>query len=164
MVEARKPPLLYLDSMVFIYFAEGDGTTRPPAGLLFEHLRETPGAAVTSELTIAEVLAPRSNADRELENAAPSLPLDVKRRVYLDLLVWSRFVQLCAISRSILQETANLRAVSPQKLPDAIHVVTAISEGCRMFVSADRRIRVPEGIVKIAPDADGVARVLEALP
>ena len=161
MIEARKPPLLYLDSMVFIYFAEGDGTTRPPAGLLFEHLRETPGAAVT--LTIAEVLAPRSNADRELENAAPYLPPDVKRRVYLDLLVRSRFVQLCAVSRSILQETANLRVVSPQKLPDAIHVVTAISEGCRMFVSADRKIRVPEGMVKIAPDADGVARVLEAL-
>jgi predicted nucleic acid-binding protein len=112
-------PLVYLDANPFIYALEGAPAISAPIKTLFEALRTRPGAGVTSELTLAEVLAPSKGRKR-----TPQL-----KRAYLDLMVWSRFIDLQPVSRAILYETVNLRATratAKLKLPDAIHLATAI--------------------------------------
>ncbi len=141
---------VYLDANVFIDFIEGDPTISAPIEPLVQRLRQEPGLAITSELTLAEVLAPSRGRKR----------LPHVKRLYLNLLVWGRFIELRPITRRILYETASLRATkvtSKMKLVDAIHLATAVRDECRFFITRDRDIRVPQGMVRMAPDAGSVA-------
>jgi predicted nucleic acid-binding protein len=156
-------PRIYLDTNLFIDAFEGpDEVSTIVRPLLFE-LRNHPGLAVTSELTLAEVLV---RPEREHHTYL--------KRIYLDLLIWSKAIDLKPVSRQILLESARYRAVAhPTKpgpeenrrnfLPDAIHVVTAIFENCQFFVARDTRIRLPHGMSRVSPDAAGVAQILSAL-
>jgi len=140
---------LYLDANVFIYAIEGSAEVSNPLRELFGLLRARPGAGVTSELTLAEVL-PRAN--------------DLRRRNYLDLIVWSRIFDLHPISRDILIETAEYRKVTRMpKLPDAIHVVTAIRAGCRTILSADSRLKLPEGYASLLPNRENLLGLIRDL-
>jgi predicted nucleic acid-binding protein len=148
--------LIYLDTNVFIRAVEGLDEAAAPAKTLIEILRhQRVGIAATSEITFAEVLAPTKRTD--------ALPLHMKRRAYLDLLLWSGFLALVPVSREILIETAGLRAVSRFKLPDAVHLVSAIHARCRFFVSADRDFdQLPEGMERVSCDQDNLPRLLKA--
>jgi predicted nucleic acid-binding protein len=67
------------------------------------------------------------------------------------------------ISRDILYETAELRKITPLKLPDAIHLATAIAAHCAFFLSRDRDFkRLPERMELVLPTAEGFSRVLRA--
>lgn len=147
---------IYLDANVFIYFIEGEPSVAYPLRDLFEALRRNPLAAVTSELTLAETLAPPRRPG--------AVPLSAKRGRYLDLLLNSRIVRLMPIDRDILIETAELRNVANHRLADAIHVVSAIRSRCRYFVSGDSDAkRLPAEIKWIVPNENGVQTLLEAL-
>ncbi len=148
---------VYLESNVFIYAVEGLGETAAPTKRLIDRVR-TGGhpALVTSELTLAEVLAPEKRAD--------ALSPEMKRDAYLGLLVESGLITLVEVSRSILIDTAELRSRTRLKLPDAIHLVSALAAGCRYFVSGDRDYaQMPEGIGLVRPDATGIAALLAQL-
>jgi predicted nucleic acid-binding protein len=149
--------LIYLDTNVFIKAVEGLDEAASPAKTLIQALRHRRfGIAATSEITFAEVLAPAKRAD--------ALPLHMKRRAYLDPLLWSGFVALIPVNRDILIETAALRAVGRFKLPDAVHLVSAVRVRCRFFVSADRDFdKMPEGMERVNCDHDDLPRLLEAL-
>jgi predicted nucleic acid-binding protein len=149
MTEFGHPARIYVDSNVFIYALEGP----PEIADLLEHLldlfRTKTGLAATSELTLAEVLA---KADV------------VRRRDYLDLIVESGAFRLYSVSRDILVETASYRrTMGMPKLLDAIHVVTAIRNGCRTMLSADLRMKVPEGISVFDTDSSSVSRLVREL-
>ena len=126
-----------------------------PIKKLFDFLRTKPGSAVTSELTLAEVL--------------PKPKVPDHRRAYFELIVWSGMFDLRPVSRQILTETAAYRKISAierpdgtssmVKLPDAIHVVTAIRAGCTHVLSKDR-LRVPKEIQLIRPDDQSISRLL----
>lgn len=148
---------IYLDTNVFIKAVEGLDEASAPAKTLIRALRHRHlGIAATSEITFAEVLAPSRQVD--------AMPLQMKRRAYLDLLLWSGFVVLVPVSRDILIETAGLRAARKLKLPDAVHLVSAIRIGCRYFVSADRDFdKMPEGMERVNCDQDGLAPLIEEL-
>src|SRR6188472_1384842 len=118
---------VYLETNFFIKAVKGIPEAALPPRKLIEILRIHPDIAVTSEITFAEVLAPPKRPD--------ALPLHLKRRLYLDLLLWSGFIRLIPVSRSILIETADLRSTIRFKLPDAIHVVSAVRSNCRFLVS-----------------------------
>src|SRR5476649_435131 len=129
MTDAPADQAVYLESNFFIKAVEGTAETSASPKRLLEVLRKRPGVAVTSEITFAETLAPPRRAD--------ALPLHIKRRAYLDLLLWNGFITLIPVSRDILIETADLRVVARMKLPDAIHLVSAIRSKCRFIVSGD---------------------------
>src|SRR4051812_295132 len=132
MIESDHVSDIYVDSNVFIYAVEGHPEIADPLEELLDLFRTKPGFAVTSELTLAEVLA---RADV------------VRRRDYIDLIVESGVFRLCSISRDILVETAQYRrTMGMPKLLDSIHVVTVIHSGCRTILSADLRLKVPDGI------------------
>jgi predicted nucleic acid-binding protein len=147
-------PLVYVDTNVFITGFESPIEAAKPVQDFLLRLRERPGSAVTSELTLAELLAPVSRPG--------GLPTPVKRRLYLDLLIWSKMFDLRPITRDILIETADLRRAARHTLPDAIHLVTAIRAQCRYFLSYDNGVRPPQGMERIPPDRPGIDVVLRA--
>jgi hypothetical protein len=105
---------------------------------------------------LAEALAPSKGRKR-----TPQL-----KKAYLDLMVRSRFIDLQPVNRAILYETVNLiatRATAGLKLPDAIHFATAIRGECRFLISGDKGIPVPQGMVRVKPDADSVADIIKVL-
>ena len=122
---------IYLDANVFIYAIEGASDIADLVQQLFGLLRRNRGIGVTSELTLAEILPKAST---------------IQRNMYLDLIIWSRIFDLHPVSRDVLIETADYRmAAGMPRLPDAIHVVTAIRTGCRTILSSDSRLKLPEG-------------------
>lgn len=148
--------LIYLDANVFITAFEADESVASPVRKLFAAARSRPNSCVTSELTIAEVLAPAT--------APGSLALSRKMEIYQTVLLWSGLVEVLPITRSILMDTAVLRAAHRQRLPDAIHVVTALHATCAYFCSADRDARrIPAGLTLLVPDDAGVSLALNAL-
>jgi predicted nucleic acid-binding protein len=159
MIDQGQASPIYIDANPFIYVIEGGDTIAAPIKALFASLRERPGLAVTSELTLAEVL--------------PKAPLPKHRRSYFNLMIWSGIIDLRPVSRAILIETADYRKAAATKradgsdtmpkLPDAIHVVTAIRSGCKNFLSSDARIKLPLGMKLIEANDDGIAGLMKEL-
>jgi predicted nucleic acid-binding protein len=140
MTDSDTVPRFYLDANVFIYAVEGNADVADPLLRLFDLFRAGRGIGVTSELTLAEVLPKTSS---------------VQRRNYLNMIVWSRI---------ILIETAEYRKFAGMpKLPDAIHVVTAIRAQCRTVLSADLGLKVPVGYSVISPGAENLTRLIEEM-
>ncbi len=149
MIEAKETPRLYLDSNVFIYALNGTPDVAVKLQELFALFQPRPGVAVTSELVLAEILPKAA---------------DWQRRYYLDLIVWREIFELRPVSRDVLIETAHYRkSAGMPKLPDAIHVVTAIQSGCFRILSADLRLRVPAGYSVIKPDFEALSRLIQEL-
>ena len=128
-----------------------------PVRKLLAELQARPGCGVTSELVLAELLAP---VERE-----GALPVEVRRTLYVNLLVNGGIFSLRPVTRDILIETARLRQSIRLKLPDAIHMVTAVQAGCRFFLSNDRGTRqTPPELRPVKPDDAGVKTILAELP
>lgn len=148
---------IYIDANPFVYALEGPNDLAFALKALFTRLKDSPGVGVTSELTLAEILPKRRVPDRD----------------YLELLVWSGAFDLRPVSRDILYGTADYRRVtgtmlpdgriSMPKLPDSIHVVTAIKSGCRAFLSSDTKIKLPETMRFVRADVAGVAGLVREL-
>lgn len=147
---------LYVDSNVLIYAVEGVPATAGPAKKLINFLRNQRGKMFTSEIALAEVLAPSKRRG--------AWPLHTKRRVYLDLLIWSGAMTLLPVTRDILIRTADLRKTTRLKLPDAIHLMSAIRSNCTFLVSGDVDFeKAPPGIEHVRPDAKGIENLLRTL-
>jgi predicted nucleic acid-binding protein len=142
-------PRVYLDANVFIYALEGNADVAERLLHLFDRFRVGRGIGVTSELTLAGVLPNTSSGQRQ---------------DYLDMIVWSRIFDLRPVSQDILIETARYRENSGMpRLPDAIHVVTAIRTQCRTVLSADLRLKLPAGYSVISPKVENLTRLIEEM-
>jgi predicted nucleic acid-binding protein len=158
MTDEARTPTVYVDANPFIYFIEGDAAIATRLKPLFELLKGRPGTAMTSELTLAEVL-PKAGPDA--------------RRNYFNLIVWSNVFRLQPVTREILIDTADYRRVTAitrsdgrkvmLKIPDAIHVVTAARSRCQMFLSADSGLKLPSGMKVFVPDDAGLAELQHQL-
>ena len=149
MTDSDAVPRVYLDANVFIYAIEGSADVADPLRQLFGLLQAGRAIGVTSELTLAEVLPKASS---------------VQRRNYLNMIVWSRIFDLRPVSRDLLIETAEYREhAGMPKLPDAIHVVTAIRAECRTVLSADLRLKLPVGYSVISPGTENLTRLIEEM-
>ena len=154
--EVPRLPVVYLDTNVFIRGLEGSDADAAPVKKLLQQLRQVPNASATSELTLAELLAPVTRPD--------ALHLNQKEPLYLDLIVSGGFIALYPVTRDLLISTAHLRLNHPQKLPDAVHIVTAYETNCRYFMSDDRDGRkLPYGLIHLYPDDAGVDTVVDAI-
>jgi len=123
---------IYLDSNTIIHFVE----VRDRG---IEHLlRLTDSGAVrlhASEVALAEILV----KPLELGNAAL---IDI----YEQFLSVDGAVAVQPVTRAILVSSARNRAGFGNKGIDAIHIASALSAACTVFVSGDKRIRCPEGL------------------
>lgn len=118
---------VYLDANIFIYAVEGLVPVAASLTTLFTRFDSGQLRAVTSELTLAEVLV------KPLRDGNAAL-----RDTYARMLRTSRSLTMIPVSRSILAQAAALRAASSVKLPDAIHAATALEQKCSTFLTNDR--------------------------
>jgi predicted nucleic acid-binding protein len=126
---------IYLDTNIFIYALEGYPIFRSVLTTLFNALDRGELTAVTSELTLAEVLV-KPLLDHHAERQA----------AYLQALQPSTSLQIVPVSRDILIAAARLRADANLKLPDAIHAATAQLTGCAQFLTNDARFSSLPGL------------------
>lgn len=150
MTERGSSSKLYFDANVFIYAVEGSDDIASRLRTLLELLSRNRNLAVTSELTLAEVL-PKADP--------------IRRRNYLELILYSGLFDLYPVTRDVLMETADYRRIAGAsrpdvskpnampRLPDAIHVVTAVRAGCDRMLSFDRALKLPEGMRRLTRDA-----------
>ena len=126
---------IYLDTTVIIHAVETPTPLSKGQLALFDALDEGAIEAVTSELTLAECLVyPLAAKDSKLA------------AIYEKFLSGATELELVPISRQILLAAAHIRALKRLKLPDAIHVATAMSARATVLMTADRRIRVSRGL------------------
>ncbi len=121
---------IYLDTNVWIYALEGYPALVQPLTELFTAIDRGDISAVTSELTLAEVLV-KPFMDGSLERQA----------AYQQVIRSTSTLQVFPVSREILVEAAKLRATAQLKLPDAVHVATALSTQCSTFLTNDRKLQ-----------------------
>lgn len=136
---------LYLDANVLISLGEGKG---PVSELLLElagSQKPDEGFLFTSELTLAELLVrPHRDEDESLI------------QLYDNWTVSGGWLTVGHVDRDVLRSAALIRAEnSTIKLPDAIHLSTAVGFRCTHFLTADKRIPNP---VQISNRRFGITR------
>jgi predicted nucleic acid-binding protein len=143
-------PRVYLDSNVLITAYETESARSDHAWWILEAIEAREFLAVTSELTLAEILVGifrkgnRSLADH-----------------YQAIVTSGSELEVVPVNRNVLVEAAALRAMTRSlKLPDAIHVATARMRTCQFIISDDRRLPIAPGlqVVQLGPQALDVMR------
>jgi len=135
-----QPALVYLDSNVFIAAMENPGAHSDHAWWIIRAVEEGEIGAVTSEITIAEVLVKPIQLGNDSFVSA-----------YEEMIASSAHFEVLPVRRDILVQAAQLRARrSSIRLPDAIHIATALTASCRCIVSDDQRLHSLENIKAFA--------------
>lgn len=125
----------YFDTNVFIYLIEGFAAFKTSLHEIRESILHQEAEIFTSELTLCEVLVvPFRNDKSELV------------LTYRQFIGESGGFQLVPTSRETYMRASLMRAKVGLKLPDAIHVASAVEAGCAIFVSNDAGLRLPIGI------------------
>ncbi|TCP89614.1 putative nucleic acid-binding protein [Rhizobium sp. PP-CC-2G-626] len=123
---------IYLDTNVFIFASEETSERSDLLNRLFSLSFGRPVPAfATSELTIAELLVhPFKRQDTQM--------IEQYQRTVRS----SQWLMVVPVNREILEQSARLRAEGRKlKLPDAIHVATALAAKARHILTADEGIR-----------------------
>ena len=122
---------VYLDANIFIYAIEGLLEYTQLMKSLFNNISLGKINAVTSELTLSECLVkPFKENEINIINT------------YKQYIQSSFYLNVKAINRDILINAAEIRGQNKfLKLPDAIHLATAIAENCNYFLTNDKRIK-----------------------
>lgn len=135
LIDDLDPGPVALDTQVFIYYIEEDERFLPLVNPVFEAIDHGTRPAVTSVLTLMELLVvPYRNGNAALADR------------YEALLTRSRGLRCVDIDRSVLKAAAQLRANLKLKPPDAIQVATAMVANCSVFLTNDRRIPATPGM------------------
>jgi predicted nucleic acid-binding protein len=123
---------IYLDTNIIVYAVEEPVPLTKGQAALFDAIDDGSIQAFTSELALAECLVhPLAANDTRLASA------------YERFLGSETELELVPLDRHILIAAAHFRALTKMKLPDAIHVASAMSRGATVFLTADRRIKAP---------------------
>ena len=120
--------LIYIDTNCFIYLLEDHPLFGVHAYRIFTALENGQFRAITSVLTLMEIMAgPLKLGEKEL--AAE----------YAHLLETFPGLTIHAMDRDIAHHAATFRA-SGIRAPDAIHLATALHHGVDYFITADQRL------------------------
>lgn len=120
----------YLDTNIFIYALEYGAGSGDAARRVFAHIGRGTTLAATSLLTLGEV-PPRAfrEANAELERAHEAL------------FSGAPGLEIVPVTDDVLRMAARQVATSKLRLPDAIHVASAIHAQCDALLSEDTGIR-----------------------
>jgi len=116
-----------IDTNIFIYALENN-LNFPDAGEIFRQLPKTKIPAIASVLVIAEAVTKLY----ELGDEA-----DV--REYLNFIKGGGLIKLININQQIALKAAEFRARYSIKMPDALHLATAVTNKCQLLITADKR-------------------------
>lgn len=134
----------YLDANILVYAVEGYPDYENQVRAILAAMDHGDLVVATSELTLAEVLVkPKQVGNASLE------------RAYQEFLEPSPAFVVAPITRTVLVEAAGIRARTALKLPDALHLATALSLGCSSFLTNDHSFRgVSTPRVILLPELD----------
>lgn len=132
----------YLDANILIYAMESDGEEGASARRWLHQIDRGCLFAVTSGLTAIEVLPhPIAAGDTKL--------VDSYRRLLTD----RPTLRIAPISDAVLSRATWIRASLGSTTPDALHVATALLEGCAGFLTNDDRLKLPSELIRYSlPD------------
>jgi predicted nucleic acid-binding protein len=117
---------LYVETAPFIYYVEDHPGYADKLELVFETVKAGRAEIVTSVITLVKTLTkPLKMGDKHVEQA------------YRTLLQETRYVTLLAITISIADRGADLRARYKLRTPDALHLAAALDSGCNAFLTND---------------------------
>ena len=126
---------VYFDANVIIYQLIGYEPLQPQLAAVFGLVDRGECQAITSELTLAEIMVkPLRDGDAALQ-ARCLAALESSGRFALE-----------PVTRDVLIASAGIRATRTCKLPDAIHVACAQDAGCSVLLTNDHRLRGMPGL------------------
>lgn len=120
---------VYLDANVLIYAIEGVAPWTSLLSQLFRLIETEDLRAVSSEITLAEVLA------KPLAMSATDLAARYEMALGPD-----SQIEVVPVGRNILKSAAMLRGANGLKLVDAIHLATALDRNCSALLTNDQRL------------------------
>lgn len=130
---------VYLDANGFIYSIERIDPYRALLDILWQTVSTGQITVVTSELSLLEVLV------RPLKVGDATTAT-----LFRTVLRHTPDVQMVPITQTVLEEAANLRATLGLRTPDALHLATALLNGCALLVTNDRAFRrIPDLAVTV---------------
>ena len=126
---------IYLDTNIWIYALEGFPAFAHELTALFQSIDQGHLTAVTSELSLAEVLV------KPIQNGNAS-----QQDTYKQAISNAPNLQVIPVDRAILIEAAQVRATTSLKVTDALHAATALTAQCSTFLTYDQRFQVLSGL------------------
>lgn len=120
---------IYFDSNPLIYFLENDETFFESVFPYFKQLANKQFVGVASDLVLAELLVKpfRENDSENVETIK-------------NLLLNSNYFEMCSHHREVFTYASEIRATQRLKMPDALHIATAILNDCDYFLTLDTQI------------------------
>ncbi|MGO9837276.1 MAG: type II toxin-antitoxin system VapC family toxin [Polyangiaceae bacterium] len=131
--------LIALDTSAFIYLIEGHPTFFAAVEPIFQAVDAGTVQAVTSVLTLLEVLV------KPLEANALALADDFRAAVSA-----SAALRVIDFDRSVAEHAAGIRAAYGYRTPDAIHLATAQLAGADAFVTNDGKLHAFSGVTVVS--------------
>lgn len=131
---------VYLDTNVFIYGIEPSEYTQHLFVVvtgLFELAMNQQISAMTSELSLAEVLVGAYKASSSLVN------------LYENLIINRPELAVYPVDREVLRYAAQLRSQQKIALADALHLATALHHQADIFITHDKGIYSPAILTKL---------------
>ncbi len=122
--------LIALDSMCFIYFFEANPHYGPLVKSIFSSITSRKISAVTSVITMAEIMITSSD-----------IQTDEDKAYFRQRLLTMRNLSFKNVDLSLASHAADLRSYYKLKLADAIQLATAITSGTQLFVTNDTVFR-----------------------
>ena len=131
-IDSIRGKQVYLDTNIFIYAFEGYPKYTQLLTQLFDEFDNNRLHAVTSELTLAELLVKPMILGNEY-----------LQKIYENSIRNSSSLSVICINRPIIIMAARLRAENKDlKLPDAIHIATAESTNCETLITNDEHLKM----------------------
>jgi predicted nucleic acid-binding protein len=131
----------YLDSNTVMAILESNVPFGAAQKAFLVGMDEGTLACFSSELTLAECLV---KPLRDMDSARVDAVL-----AFLDD---RSELPLLKANRAVFVSAAHVRAQARLKLPDAMHVAIADMNGCTVFVTADKNIRLPSSMRRVSFD------------
>jgi predicted nucleic acid-binding protein len=130
---------IYPDSSTVIYFVEGQLAVRAGVATAFRQAWQAGSRFVVSDLTHLEcrVLPLRLN--------------DTARLGLFDVFFSQTVVERYPLATPILERATEIRAYHGLRVPDAMHLATALEHRCDAFWTGDQKLaRVASGFIQVS--------------
>jgi len=132
--------LIYLDSVIVIYALEHSGPFQARARARLNAISASADRAAVSDLVRLEC------------RVKPLASRDVIQLAAYDAFFRRRGVRKLRLTKKVYDRATELRAAYGLKVPDALHVATAIEGGCNVLLTNDARLsRCPDIAIEILP-------------
>jgi len=139
-IDDLKGQTVAIDTAPFIYFIEQHPTFLSKVEAIFESAERGEIRAITSVLTLLEVLV------HPIRNGRTDLADEYRR-----ILLGSAAIRVIPVDAAVAEAAATLRATSNIKTPDSIQLATALVHGAHFFITGDAGMPFTSGLRILTP-------------